>query len=85
MKKLVLFFKFSWSIEARVTFKSAIKTYGFDRQPLFSLDLIDSSLTEIHAYFFQAKTCEKFYDLLETGQVYDVYLVEKYYVIICFV
>uniref|UniRef100_A0A5S6QRM4 Replication protein A subunit n=1 Tax=Trichuris muris TaxID=70415 RepID=A0A5S6QRM4_TRIMR len=59
-----------WCIRARVTQKSAIKTWSNKRGDgkLFSVDLADES-GEIRATAFNAE-CERFYPVLQTKQVY---------------
>lgn len=59
-----------WVIKARVTSKSAIRSWSNSRGEgkLFSFDLIDDS-GEIRCTAFRDQ-CDKFYDMIETGHVY---------------
>ncbi|KYM93577.1 Replication protein A 70 kDa DNA-binding subunit [Cyphomyrmex costatus] len=61
-----------WVIKVRVTNKSPIKTWSNSRGEgkLFSMDLIDES-GEIRCTAFRDQ-CEKFYDMIETGNVYYI-------------
>jgi len=58
-----------WTIKARVSNKSHIRTYENARGPgkLFSCDLVDQS-GEIRATAFNAE-CDKYHSLLEVGEV----------------
>lgn len=60
-----------WTIRARVTNKSDIRTWSNAKGEgsLFSVDLLDSSGTDIRATMFK-EAVDKFYNLLEQGQVY---------------
>lgn len=59
-----------WVIKARVTSKTAIRTWSNARGEgkLFSMDLMDES-GEIRATAFKEQ-CDKFYDLIEVDNVY---------------
>ncbi|KAG0411480.1 hypothetical protein HPB47_011397 [Ixodes persulcatus] len=61
-----------WTIRARVTNKSAIRTWNNARGEgkLFSMDLLDES-GEIRATAFNAE-CDRFYDLVEVNKVYYI-------------
>ncbi|CAL1689739.1 unnamed protein product [Lasius platythorax] len=61
-----------WIIKARVTNKSAIRTWSNSRGEgkLFSMDLIDES-GEIRCTAFK-KQCDIFYDLIKAGNVYYI-------------
>lgn len=56
---------FRWVIKARVTNKSAIRTWSNSRGEgkLFSMDLIDES-SEIRCTAFREQ-CDRFYDMIE--------------------
>lgn len=60
-----------WTIKARVTAKSDIKTYQNDKGPgkLFKFDLLDESGGEISGAFFK-EAVDKFYERLHVGSVY---------------
>lgn len=60
-----------WTIKARVTSKSAMKTWSNAKGEgtLFSIDLLDSAGTEIRATFFK-DACQKFFPEIEEGRVY---------------
>lgn len=59
-----------WTIKARVTSKSALKTWSNAKGEgtLFSIDLVDRDGTEIRGTFFK-DACTKFYGVLDEGQV----------------
>ncbi|KAF2347637.1 Replication factor A protein 1 [Trinorchestia longiramus] len=61
-----------WSICARVTSKSTIRTWSNSRGEgkLFSFELLDKS-GEIRATAFNAE-CDKFYDMIEPNKVYYI-------------
>ncbi|XP_071789766.1 replication protein A 70 kDa DNA-binding subunit-like [Asterias amurensis] len=61
-----------WTIKARVSSKSNIRTWSNSRGEgkLFSLDLCDQS-GEIRATAFKDQ-CDKFYDMIEVGKVYYI-------------
>ncbi|CAF0967358.1 unnamed protein product [Adineta ricciae] len=61
-----------WTIKARVSSKTQIRTYENARGPgkLFSCDLVDQS-GEIRATAFNVE-CDKIYPLLEVGKVYYI-------------
>ncbi|XP_043653475.1 replication protein A 70 kDa DNA-binding subunit [Drosophila teissieri] len=61
-----------WVIKARVTSKSAIRTWSNARGEgkLFSMDLMDES-GEIRATAFKEQ-CDKFYDLIQVDSVYYI-------------
>uniref|UniRef100_A0A2R5LE87 Replication protein A subunit n=1 Tax=Ornithodoros turicata TaxID=34597 RepID=A0A2R5LE87_9ACAR len=61
-----------WTIRARVTNKSAIRTWSNSKGEgkLFSMDLLDES-GEIRATAFNAE-CDRFYDVIEVNKVYYV-------------
>ncbi|XP_050714389.1 replication protein A 70 kDa DNA-binding subunit-like [Eriocheir sinensis] len=61
-----------WTICARVTNKSAIRTWSNSRGEgkLFSMDLLDES-GEIRATAFNEQ-CDKFYDMIEIDKVYFI-------------
>ncbi|KAI9564074.1 Replication protein A 70 kDa D-binding subunit [Daphnia sinensis] len=61
-----------WTIKARVTNKSDIRTWSNSRGEgkLFSLDMIDET-GEIRATAFNAE-CDKFYHMIEIGKVYYI-------------
>ncbi|KAJ8672835.1 hypothetical protein QAD02_004095 [Eretmocerus hayati] len=61
-----------WVIKARVTNKSAIRTWSNSRGEgkLFSIDLLDES-GEIRCTAFREQ-CDKFYDMIEIGKVYYI-------------
>ena len=60
-----------WTIKARVTNKSDIKTWSNAKGEgqLFSIDLLDSSGTDIRATMFK-EAVDKFYNYLQVGNVY---------------
>jgi len=60
-----------WTIKARITSKSDIRRWSNAKGEgtLFSIDLLDSEGGEIRSTFFK-DACEKFYPVLEEGQVY---------------
>lgn len=60
-----------WTIKARVTSKSAIKSWSNQKGEgtLFSIDLLDSHGSEIRATFFK-DACQKFYPEIEESKVY---------------
>lgn len=60
-----------WTIKARVTAKSEIRTWNNDRGTgkLFSVDLLDESGGEIRATMFQ-ETCNKLFPVFQINQVY---------------
>lgn len=60
-----------WTIRARITNKSDIRTWSNARGEgsLFSIDLLDSSGTDIRATMFK-EAVDKFYNILEEGKVY---------------
>jgi len=60
-----------WTIRARVTSKSDIKTWSNAKGEgsLFSIELLDASGTDIKATFFR-EAVDKFYGFLEIGKVY---------------
>ena len=60
-----------WTIRARITSKSDIRTWSNARGEgsLFSIDLLDSSGTDIRATMFK-EAVDKFYNILEEGKVY---------------
>ncbi|XP_076306238.1 replication protein A 70 isoform X2 [Tachypleus tridentatus] len=61
-----------WTIRARVTNKTPIKTWSNSRGEgkLFSMDLLDES-GEIRATAFK-EACDKFYDMIEINKVYYI-------------
>ena len=61
----------NWTIKARVTSKSQMRTFANDRGSgkVFSVDLLDKDGGEIKGSFFNASV-EKFFDTLEAGKVY---------------
>lgn len=61
-----------WTIRARVTNKSNIRTWSNSRGEgkLFSMDLLDES-GEIRATAFNAE-CDRFYDIIEVNKVYYI-------------
>ncbi|CAF0704338.1 unnamed protein product [Brachionus calyciflorus] len=61
-----------WSIKARVTNKSAIRTYSNARGEgkLFNIELIDNT-GEIRANGFNEQ-CDKFYEMLQIDRVYHI-------------
>lgn len=61
-----------WTIRARVTNKSSIRTWSNARGDgkLFSMDLLDES-GEIRATAFNAE-CDRFFDLVEVNKVYYI-------------
>lgn len=65
-------FTHKWTIKARVTLKSDIKTWHKQNSDgkLFSVNLLDES-GEIKATGFNAQ-CDDFYDLLQEGSVYYI-------------
>ena len=60
-----------WAIRARVTSKSDVKHWSNARGEgsLFSVELLDSSGTDIRATFFK-EGVDKFYSMIETDKVY---------------
>jgi replication factor A1 len=60
-----------WTIKARVTSKSDIKTWSNAKGEgtLFSIELLDAGGMDIRATFFR-EAVEKFYPLLQVGKVY---------------
>lgn len=62
-----------WTIRARVTAKSDIKTWNNAKGEgsLFSIDLLDSSGMDIRATFFK-EAVDQFYPLLQIGNVYTL-------------
>lgn len=60
-----------WTIKARVTSKSQIKTWSNARGEgqLFSLTILDSSDTDIRCTFFK-EAVDSFYNMLDEGNVY---------------
>jgi replication factor A1 len=62
-----------WTIKARVTVKSDMRTYHNARGDgkLFSFDMLDADGGEIRAVAFN-DTATKFFDILEPGSVYIV-------------
>jgi replication factor A1 len=63
----------NWTIKARVTSKSQIRTFANDRGngKVFSVDLLDKDGGEIKASFFNS-SCDKFYPDLEVGNIYTM-------------
>lgn len=63
----------NWTIKARVTSKSQVRTFANDRGngKVFSVDLLDKDGGEIKASFFNA-SCEKFFDTLTVGGIYTL-------------
>ena len=61
----------NWTIKARVTSKSQLRTFANDRGngKVFSVDLLDKDGGEIKASFFNA-SCDKFFDQMEVGKIY---------------
>ncbi|CAB9518541.1 Replication protein A 70 kDa DNA-binding subunit [Seminavis robusta] len=61
-----------WTIRARITAKSDIKTWSNARGDgsLFSIDLLDASGVDVRATFFK-EAVEKFYHSLQEGSVYS--------------
>lgn len=61
-----------WTIKARVTNKSAIRTWSNSKGEgkLFSMDLLDET-GEIRATAFNAE-CDRFYDIIEVNKVYYI-------------
>ena len=76
---LLLFLKLRWTIKARVTNKTDIRTWSNARGDgkLFSLDLMDES-GEIRATAFNAE-CDKFYHMIEVSfpTQASIYLLSK--------
>jgi len=72
-------FKLRWTIKARVTNKTDIRTWSNARGDgkLFSLDLMDES-GEIRATAFNAE-CDKFYHMIEVSMPTQasIYLLSK--------
>ena len=64
-------YRSTWTIKARVTSKSAKKTWNNARGEgcLFSVDLLDAEGSEIRGTFFK-EAVDKFYDMLQEDQVY---------------
>jgi len=64
-------YRSTWTIKARVTSKSAKKTWENARSAgcLFSVDLLDADGSEIRGTFFK-EAVEKFYDMLQEDNVY---------------
>ena len=64
-------YRSSWTIKARVTSKSAKKTWNNAKGEgcLFSVDLLDADGSEIRGTFFK-EAVEKFYDMLQEDNVY---------------
>jgi len=62
-----------WTIRARITNKSAIRTWSNARGEgkLFSMDLLDDSGTDIRATFFK-EAVDRFYDTLQVDHVYTL-------------
>lgn len=60
-----------WTIKARLTSKSDIRTWSNAKGEgsLFSIELLDSSGTDIRATFFK-EAVDKFYNMLEVNKVY---------------
>ena len=60
---------FRWTIKARVTQKSAIRTWSNSKGEgkLFSMNLLDES-GEIRATAFKDE-CDKYYDMIEVNKV----------------
>ena len=61
----------NWTIKARVTSKSQLRTFSNDRGngKVFSVDLLDKDGGEIKASFFNS-SCDKFFDQVEVGKIY---------------
>jgi replication factor A1 len=61
----------NWTIKARVTSKSQMRTFSNDRGSgkVFSVDLLDKDGGEIKASFFNG-SADKFYSSIEAGQIY---------------
>ena len=61
----------NWTIKARVTSKSQMRTFSNDRGAgkVFSVDLLDKDGGEIKASFFNS-SADKFYTAIEAGKVY---------------
>ena len=61
----------NWTIKARVTSKSQLRTFSNDRGTgkVFSVDLLDKDGGEIKASFFNA-SCDKFFNTIEVGSIY---------------
>jgi replication factor A1 len=61
----------NWTIKARVTLKSQMRTFSNDRGSgkVFSVDLLDKDGGEIKASFFNG-SADKFYNTVEAGKVY---------------
>jgi replication factor A1 len=62
-----------WTIKARVVSKSDIRTWSNAKGEgsLFSIELLDSSGTDVRATLFK-EAVDKFYNLLNVGQVYTI-------------
>ena len=60
-----------WTIKARVTSKSDVRTWSNAKGEgsLFSIEVLDSTGTDVRATFFK-EAVDRFYDTLEEGRVY---------------
>jgi replication factor A1 len=61
----------NWTIKARVTSKSQLRTFANDRGQgkVFSVDLLDKDGGEIKASFFNS-SCDKFFNEIDVGKIY---------------
>ncbi len=71
VKRTIFNFTFRWTIKARVTQKSAIRTWSNSRGEgkLFNMNLLDES-GEIRATAFKDEV-DKYYDMIEVNKVRD--------------
>lgn len=65
---------YRWTIKARVTKKSDIKSWSKPNSQgtLFSIDLLDTDGTEIRATFFK-EACDKFFPIIAEQKVSECY------------